>query len=138
VRTAESGGSEEGIEAATHGGTGNAHQILKPWPSPRRISQFCERQVPDDMRDQVRVEHRVRGRTVTLVEHRPPWNPALGIEWTDTPQARMKYDEQTGGWTLYWFDRNSRAHAYDLLEPDQPIERLLAEYDDDPTCIFKG
>jgi hypothetical protein len=39
---------------------------------------------------------------------------------------------------LYWFDRNSRAHRYDLLEPDQPIRRLLAEYDQDPTCIFKG
>ena len=50
----------------------------------------------------------------------------------------MKYDEQTKGWTLHRFDRSSRAHAYDLLEPDQPIERLLAEYDDDPTCIFKG
>jgi hypothetical protein len=50
----------------------------------------------------------------------------------------MKYDEQTKGWTLYWFDRNSRAHLYDLLEPDQPIGRLLAEYDDDPTCMFKG
>ncbi len=103
-----------------------------------RIRRFCEKQVPPEMWDQVRVEHRVRGRTVTIVEHRPPWNPALGTEWTDTPQARMKYDDQTKGWTLYWFDRNSRAHAYDLLEPDQPIERLLAEYDDDPTCIFKG
>lgn len=103
-----------------------------------RIRRFCDEQVPPEMRDQVRVEHRVRGRTVTIVEHRPPWNLALGAEWTDTPQARMKYDEQTNGWTLYWFDRNSRAHLYDLLEPNQPIERLLAEYDDDPTCIFKG
>ena len=46
----------------------------------------------------------------------------------------MKYDEQSQGWTLYWFDRNSKAHRYDLLEPDQPIERLLAEYDEDPTA----
>jgi hypothetical protein len=40
----------------------------------------------------------------------------------------MKYDEQTRGWTLYWFDRNSRARIYDLLEPNQPIERLLEEH----------
>jgi hypothetical protein len=64
-----------------------------------RIRRFCEEQVPPDMRDQVRVEHRVRGQTVTIVEHRPPWNPALGPDRTDTPQARMKYDEQTKGWT---------------------------------------
>ena len=45
------------------------------------------------MLDQVRVEHRVRGRTVTIVERRPPWSPAPGQEWTDLPQARMKYDD---------------------------------------------
>ena len=50
----------------------------------------------------------------------------------------MTYDEQTEGWTLSWFDRNSRARRYDLLEPDQPIERLLTEYDRDTTCIFQG
>jgi hypothetical protein len=113
-----------------------------------RIRRFCEKQVPPEVRDQVRVEYRVRGRTVTIVEHRPPWTAALSPEWTDTPQARKKYDEQTTGWTLYWFDRNSRTHRYDLLERDEPIgaaqasrpavERLLAEYDQDPTCIFNG
>ena len=65
-----------------------------------RIRRFCEEQVPREMRDQVRVEHRVRGRTVTIVEHRPPWNPALVPEWTDTPQARRKYDAQTQGLDL--------------------------------------
>jgi hypothetical protein len=103
-----------------------------------RIRLFCEQQVPPEMRHQMRVEQRVRGRTVTIVEQRPPWDPALETEWTDIPQARMKYDEKTNGWTLYWFDSNSRAHAYDQLAPHQSIERLLAEYDDDPTGIFKG
>jgi hypothetical protein len=103
-----------------------------------RIRRFCAEQVPPGMRDRVRVEHRVRGRTVTIVECRPLWSSMPGSEWTDIPQARMKYDEQTNGWTLYWFDRNSKAHIYDLLAPHQPIERLLIEYDDDPTCIFKG
>ncbi len=103
-----------------------------------RIRRFCDKQVPPELRNQVRVEHRVRGRTVTIVEHRPLWDATPGTEWIDIPQARMKYDEQTQGWTLYWFDRNSRAHLYEQLEGDQPIERLLAEFDDDPTCIFKG
>ena len=103
-----------------------------------RIRRFCEEQVPEHVRDQVRVEHRVRGRAVTIVELRPPWDPSPGDAWVEFPQARMKYDEQTQGWTLYWFDRNSRAHRYDAVEPEQPRERLLAEYDQDPTCIFKG
>jgi len=103
-----------------------------------RIRRFCAQQVPPQLRDQILVEHRVRGRTVTIVERRPPWDSELPPEWTELPQARMKYDEQSRGWTLYWFDRNSKAHRYDLLEPDQPIERILAEYDQDPTGIFKG
>lgn len=103
-----------------------------------RIRRFCEARVPQEIRDQVRVEYRVRGRTVTIVEHRPPWNPALGSDWTDSPRARLRYDDATHGWTLYWFDRNSKAHIYDLLEPHQPVERLLREVDDDPTFIFKG
>ena len=102
-----------------------------------RIEQFCGAQVAPDIRDQVRVEHRVRGRTVTIVECRPLWEPT-GRDWVDIEQARMKYDDLTGGWTMYWFDRNSRAHLYDLLDPHQPLQRLLAEYDDDPTGIFKG
>jgi len=103
-----------------------------------RIRQFCEAQVPARMRDQVRVEHRVRGRAVTIVECRPPWDSAHDSMWSDMPQARLKYNEAAKGWTLFWFDRNSRAHLYSGLEPDQPIERLLAEYDLDPTGIFKG
>ena len=86
----------------------------------------------------MRVEHRVRGNTVTIVAVRPPWTPALGPEWTEDPQGRMKYNPQTARWTLYWFDRNSKAHRYDLLAPDQPLDRLLAEYEQDPTGIFLG
>ena len=103
-----------------------------------RIRRFCAEQVPPELQDRLRVEHRVRGRTVTIVECRPPWAADQTTEWSELPQARMKYDEQTLGWTLYWFDRNSKAHRYDLLEADQPIARLLAEYDADPTGIFKG
>jgi Protein of unknown function (DUF3024) len=41
-------------------------------------------------------------------------------------------------WSLYWRDRNSRFHAYDLVSPTARIEELLAEVDRDPTAIFWG
>jgi hypothetical protein len=103
-----------------------------------RIRRYCEAQVPPEARDEIRIEHRIRGRTVTIVECRPPWDASAGTEWTENEQARMKYDETTSAWTLYWFDRNSKAHRYDLLEPHQPIQRVLDEIEDDPTCIFWG
>jgi hypothetical protein len=94
--------------------------------------------VPREHQDQIRVEPRVRGKTVTILECRPPWSEDLGPEWDENPQARMKYDEATSAWTLYWFDRNSKAHRYDLIEPHQPIQRILDEVERDPTCIFWG
>lgn len=102
-----------------------------------RVRRFCAAQVPAHLRDQIRVECRVRGAAVTIVECRPPWDGSPG-DWVEIPQARMRYDDGTRGWTLYWFDRNSRAHRYEFLDPDLPIQRLLDEYDDDPTAIFKG
>jgi len=44
------------------------------------------------------------------------------------------------GWqlTLYWSDRNSKWHSYDLLEPTPDLSAALAEIDDDPTAIFWG
>ena len=103
-----------------------------------RIRRYCAAQVPEAHAHEIRVECRVRGKTVTIVECRPPWSGSAGPEWSELPEARMKYDESTRAWTLYWFDRNSRAHRYDLIDPHQPIARILDEIEADPTGIFKG
>ncbi|MGH9013792.1 MAG: DUF3024 domain-containing protein [Acidimicrobiia bacterium] len=38
---------------------------------------------------------------------------------------------------LYWADRSGRWHLYDFIEAGT-VDELLAEIDDDPTCIFWG
>jgi hypothetical protein len=40
----------------------------------RVILRWCQQRVPAHVRDQVRVEHHVRGRNVTIVERRPPFS----------------------------------------------------------------
>lgn len=64
----------------------------------------------------------------------------FGPEWTRQEIARLRYTKSTGvwPWTLYWPDRNSRFHRYEDLEPTPTIDRLLAEVDADPICIFWG
>ena len=62
----------------------------------------------------------------------------MGAEWTRSPIARLRYVKTTGVWSLYWRDRNSRFHAYDLAAATASIEELLAELDRDPTAIFWG
>ena len=101
-----------------------------------RIRQFCETRVPAHLRDQVRVEAAVRGKSVTIFDCHPPWHEDL-TEWTRVPVAQLRYDPDSTTWTLYWADRNSKWHRYDAIEPGTADE-LLSEINEDPTCIFWG
>ena len=101
-----------------------------------RIRLFCASRTPAHLRDQMRVEADVRGKSVTIHDCRPPWHPNL-TEWSRLPVAQLRYDPDSQLWTLYWADRNSRWHRYDDLQPGS-IDELLNEIDDDSTCIFWG
>jgi Protein of unknown function (DUF3024) len=88
-----------------------------------QITRWCQQRVPAQVRDQVSVEHRVRGRIVTIVERRPPWSPALGPEWTTMPVAQLRYAPPPpagGRWRLYWADRNRRWHLMDDVPSRHP------------------
>ncbi len=100
-----------------------------------RIRKFCEDATPEELRNEMRVEADVRGKSVTVLECRPPWD-RVG-EWTRQPLAQLRFDPDSALWTLYWADRNSRWHRYDDLEPGSVVD-LLEEIERDPTCIFWG
>jgi hypothetical protein len=97
-----------------------------------RIKQFCDERSPAENADQVRIENEVRGKTVTIIERQPPWKG--GGEWTSQELARLKYDEVSTEWTLYWSD-SGRFHICDFIGPGT-VTSLLDEVDQDPTCIF--
>lgn len=101
-----------------------------------RIRSYCEGRVPADLRDRMRLEVSVRGKSVTVFDCRPPWHPDIS-GWSRVPVAQMRYDHDARRWTLYWRDRNSRWHPYDLLDPGT-VGQVLAELDEDPTSIFWG
>lgn len=101
-----------------------------------KLKQYCENRIPSHVRDEVRLFHRVRGNSVTLVESRPSfWG---GDEWSRLPIAQFRYDAEAGVWTLYCADRNGRWHEYWDVDPGPDLEDLLREVDDDPTGIFWG
>jgi len=103
----------------------------------RKIRKYAARVVPPNFQDQMRMEVDVRGMTVTIVESRPPWREDFGREWTRQGVARMKFNSANNEWTLYWSDRNSRWHIFDLLPPGS-IEEVLEEIERDQTNIFLG
>ena len=109
----------------------NAIPDLDLW----KIRKYAAGVVPEDFQDQIRIEVDLRGRTVTIMECRPPWREEFGPEWSRRGIARMKFDPATREWTLYWSDRNSRWHIFDLVSPGS-IEQTLGEIESDRTNIF--
>ena len=107
-----------------------------------RIWRYVDRRnerIRPEARDQIRIELDVCDRAVTILECRPPWAPErMEPEWTRFPIARLRYTKIRKEWAIYWRDRNLRFHLYDLAEPSQNVDDLLAEIDSDPTCIFWG
>ena len=80
------------------------------------VRRWCEQRVPEQIRNQVRVECDIGPGQLTIVECRPPWREGTGPEWTRFPIARLRYTQATRMWTLYWRDRNLRFHRYDQLQ----------------------
>lgn len=103
-----------------------------------RVRAFCNRRIPPHARDQVRLEHSVRGDAITIIERRPPWREDFGPEWSSMKIAQLRFDLASSRWTLWWSDRNERWHRYEDLDPTSDLDVLLVEIDEDPTAIFWG
>ncbi|HEY8770144.1 MAG TPA: DUF3024 domain-containing protein [Thermoleophilaceae bacterium] len=104
----------------------------------KQVEEYCASRVSEDARDQIRVECSARGRAITIVERRPPWNPDFGSEWSEVKVAQLRYDEGRGAWSLCCSDSNGRWWEYDELGPTKEVGPLLNEIDADPTGIFWG
>ena len=102
------------------------------------VEIFCANQIPQHAKDEVRLEHSVRGGSITIVERRAPWKPEYGPEWSSLKVAQLRYDEGCRTWSLYSRDRNERWHPYPFAPPAPDVGPLLAEIAEDPSGIFWG
>lgn len=104
-----------------------------------RLQQWAEQAVPEHVRDQLRVELDVEDRSVTVLECRPPWDPAqMGRAWIRVPIGRLRYVKSRKEWQLYYSDSNDRFHRYEGLATSSNIGDLIQEIDRDPYAIFWG
>lgn len=103
-----------------------------------RIRRYCAGRLPARVAHVVRLEIEVDGRSVTILECRPPWTPDIGPAWTRFPIARLRFTASRSEWTLYWRDRNLGFHRYLRIDPSRDVAVLLAEIEADPTAIFWG
>ncbi|MEZ4485182.1 MAG: DUF3024 domain-containing protein [Syntrophotaleaceae bacterium] len=94
------------------------------------------REVPDYLRDQIRIEYRIRGNEVSLFESRAHLQG--NGDWISTKVARFKKEPETESWLLYWADRNSQWRPYSPLPCHRDIERLLKAVEENETGVFWG
>jgi len=101
-----------------------------------RLTEYCERRIPIEIRNQVNLTFKIMRDKVTLIETGPYFRePSI---WTENPVAQIRFDDQTKKWTLYCMDRNSRWHLYDLIKPSADFDDMLKALDNDKTGIFWG
>lgn len=101
-----------------------------------KLTEYCERRIHIDIRDQVNLTFKIIRDKVTLIETRPYFkDPSI---WTENPVAQFRFDYESKKWTLYCMDRNSRWHLYDLIKPSADFDDMLKALDDDRTGIFWG
>ena len=100
------------------------------------LGAFCEKRVPRHLWHKVRLHFEIHGRSLTLIEDRPYFQDPS--QWTHSPVAQFRHDEETKRWTLYCCDRNSKWHRYMDLDSTTDLEDLIKEVDRDPTGIFWG
>jgi len=62
------------------------------------LTAYCERRVPAEVRDRLRILFRIKGESVTLLESRPSF--VKPTEWIETVVAQFRRDRETGNWTL--------------------------------------
>ncbi len=99
-----------------------------------QVAAYCDQRSTDDYR----IEHAVRGGSITILERRPPWSPDFGPEWSSMKIAQLRYDEPTRRWKLYAAGSDDRWHAYEFAAPAAELARLLDAIEQDPTGIFWG
>jgi hypothetical protein len=103
----------------------------------RRFVARLNAGMPPHVAGRMRYEAEIYRNAITLQETAPlDFEDPNSAEFS-VPFARLRFT-RSRGWELYWSDRNSDFHVYDLVAPTQDVRVLLDEIERDPTCIFFG
>lgn len=101
-----------------------------------KVKRFCDRKIPQHVRNELRWEVETRANAITIYEHRPPWRPDYGPEWTKREIAQFRYDPETLTWSLFWANRNGRWLKYPDAPPAGDVDPLLRVVDENRTGAF--
>lgn len=97
------------------------------------LSTYIEAKVPKHIRNQIRLNYKFRGDSVTLNEERPAY---MSEVWVELPIAQFRLEENK--WTIYWQDSKKKWHFVDDFAPQDDFEKQLEIVDSDSRGMFWG
>ncbi|WP_068783338.1 DUF3024 domain-containing protein [Paenibacillus phocaensis] len=97
------------------------------------LSDYTEQKVPKHLRNQVRLNYKFRGNSVTLFEERPAFQSE---GWVELDVAQFRFEENK--WKVYWRDSKNKWHFVDDIIPDENFEKQLRIVDQDNRGLFWG
>ena len=100
------------------------------------LGEYCRNKIPLHVQNQIKLLYTIRGNDVTLIESRPGWkNKEL---WTKRPIARIRYEDTTLKWHLYWPRANGKWEKYPAFPPTNNLTKIVNEIEKDPHATFWG
>lgn len=87
------------------------------------VGGLCEKRVPVEIRDELRMEYSVDRHDVLLYEVRPHWkDPAEELQ---TPVAKFRFVRLAGEWRLFRMRKDLKCHAYEPCGSSRRLEELV-------------
>jgi hypothetical protein len=102
-----------------------------------KLGAYCERRIPAEVGDQVRLELEFEDNQVTLVETRPYFRDPT--QWTRLPVARFRFNAASGTWSLDCPNLREKGgwRPYPV-QPGRDLDKLITALDRDASGVFWG
>ena len=101
----------------------------------RIVGGFCERRVPEHVKDKIRLGYAIGNHEVIIVEARP-WRDESS-EWIEMEIAKLRYVRKRDEWQLYWKRASGKWWPYEPHSDSRTLEAMIKEIDlDSDGCFF--
>ncbi len=97
------------------------------------MNAYVDKKIPKHLRNQIKLNYKLRGNNVTLVEERPAF---MSSEWVEMDIAQFRLDQKK--WKVYWRDSRNKWHFVEDITPDEDFEKQLKIVDENNQGIFWG
>ncbi|ANS75286.1 hypothetical protein AWM70_12280 [Paenibacillus yonginensis] len=99
----------------------------------RIMDKYTKNRIPQHLQDRIRMNYKIRGNNVTLIEERPAFK---SDQWVQHDVAQFRQNQNQ--WKVYWKDSKGKWHYVEEIEPNEEFERQLKIVDEDNRGIFWG